>query len=150
MAFTAHVAGGPWYFSSRVAGDAAVSLVRGLLITDSRGLFDALTRHGAPQLELRSAGAGEGLSAAGQQLRASGATTCQVNGLAQLADSPIKLGSAARPPFWQRVQNGFRWQCKYDEKFESAKKRSNRNAGVHKSVDSNDETTAEFRTLLPD
>ena len=90
------------------------------------------------------------MSTARQQPRASGATTCWVNGLAQLADSLTKLGGTARAPFWQCMRNGIGWQCKYDEKFESAKKRSKRNAGVHKSGESDVETTAELQTLLQD
>ena len=119
-----------------------------MLITDSRGIVDALTRHGPPQLMLRSASADEGLSAARQRLRAPGAAARRVSGLAQLAVSLAKFGCAARAPFWQCVRNGVRWPCKYDEKFESAKKRLKRNAGVRKLGDGDDETTAELQSFL--
>ena len=76
-----------------------VKSVDGMLITDSKGLYDAMCRHESPQLKLRSARGGEALGAARQQLRASGASVSWVNGLAQLGDCLTKLGATARAPF---------------------------------------------------
>ena len=88
------------------------------------------------------------MGAARQQLRASEASGSWVNGLAQLGDCLTKLGATARAPFEKYLRTGT-WQCKYDDKFESAKKRKARGAGAHKSEESDDETE-EMKTLMED
>jgi hypothetical protein len=117
-------------------------------VTDSKGLYDDMTRHEPPQLKLRSARGGEALGAARQQLRASSGAMAWVNGLAMLADCLSKMG--ARTQFEVFLQN-HRWQCKYDEKFESGKRRKARGAATHKDEESEEEElTDELKTLLCD
>ena len=59
--------------------DAAVRQVGGMLITDSRGIFDALTRSESPQLRLRSSRTGEEARGIKEQCAVSNARIHWVN-----------------------------------------------------------------------
>ena len=72
--------------------DEAVRQVGGMLITDSRGIFDALTRSQSPQLRLRSSRTGEEARGIKEQR----ARIHWVNTLTMLADSLTKPGYPAR------------------------------------------------------
>ena len=71
--------------------DETVRQVGSMLITDSRGLFDALTRSESPQLRLRSSRTGEK-----EQCAVSDARIHWVNTSTMLADSLTKTGYPAR------------------------------------------------------
>ena len=122
--------------------NSIVKLVGGILITDSRGIYDGLTRHESPQLKLRSLRGGEELGAAKQQILATDVEVRWVNGMAELADAMTKAGTVARKTFGEYLIN-YRWKCSYDERFEAGKKRQARGAGRHAE-------TAEASTLMED
>ena len=72
--------------------DETVRQVGGMLITDSRGIFDALTRSESPQLRLRSSRTGEEARFIKEQCPFSDARNHWVNTSAMLADSLTKTG----------------------------------------------------------
>ena len=67
-----------------------------MLITDSRGIFDALTRSESPQLRLRSSRTGEEARGTKEQCAVSDARIHWVNTSTMLADSLTKTGYPAR------------------------------------------------------
>ena len=69
----------------------AVRQVGGILITESRVIFDALTRGGSPQLRLRSARTGDEARGVKEQPALSDARIHWVNTLTMLADSLTNL-----------------------------------------------------------
>ena len=83
--------------------DESVRQVAGMLITNSRGMFDALTRSESPQLRMR------------------------VNTSTMLADCLTTTGYPARA-----VMESFlvkkRWRCTFDPTFESGRRRKARGA----------------------
>ena len=91
----------------------AVRQVGGMLITDSRGIFDALTRSESPQLRLRSSRTSEEARGIAEQCAVSNARIHWVNTLTMLADSLTKPGYSARA-----VMESFlvkkRWRCTFD------------------------------------
>ena len=90
-----------------------------MLITDSRGIFDALTRSESPQLRLRSSRTGEEARGIKEQCAVSDARIHWVNTSTMLADSLTKIGYPARA-----VMESFlvkkRWRCTFDPTFELA------------------------------
>ena len=99
----------------------------GMLITDSRGIFDALTRSESPQLRLRSSRTSEEPRGIKEQCAVSDAHIHWVNTSTMLADSLTKTGYPARA-----VMESFlvkkRWRCTVDPTFESGKRRKARGA----------------------
>ena len=96
--------------------DEAVRQVSGMLITDSRGIFDALTRSESPQHRLRSSRTGEEARGRKEQCAVSNARIHWVNTLTMLADSLTKPGYPARA-----VMESFlvkrRWRWTFDPTF---------------------------------
>ena len=76
--------------------DEAVRQVGGMLITDSRGIFDALTRSESQQLRLRRLCTGEEARGIKEQCAVSNARIQWVNTLTMLTDSLTKPGYPAR------------------------------------------------------
>ena len=76
--------------------DAAVRQVDGMLITDSRSIFDALKRSESPQLRLRSSRTSERARGIKEHCAVSNARIPWVNTLTMLADSLTKPGYPAR------------------------------------------------------
>ena len=76
--------------------DEAVRQVGGMLITVSRGIFDALPRSESPQLRLRSARTGEQARVIKEKCALSEARIHWVNSSKMLGDSLTKLGYPAR------------------------------------------------------
>ena len=70
--------------------------VRQVGITDSRGIFDALTRSESPQLRLRSSRTSEEARGIKEQCAVSDARIHWVNTSTMLADSLTKTGCPAR------------------------------------------------------
>ena len=97
--------------------DETVRQVGGILITDSRGIFDALTRSESPQLRLRRSRTGEEARGIKEQCAVSDARIHWVNTSTMLADSLTKTGYPARA-----VMESFlvkkRWRCTFDPTFE--------------------------------
>ena len=75
--------------------DETVRQVGGMLITHSRGMFDALTRSESPQLRLRSSRTGEEARGIKEQCAVSDARIHWVNTSTMLADSLTKTGYPA-------------------------------------------------------
>ena len=67
--------------------DETVRMVRGALMTDSKGIYDAATNSESPQLGLRSARGGTELEAAVEQCRQTETMLKWSNGGAMLAES---------------------------------------------------------------
>ena len=99
--------------------DETVRQVGGSLITDSRGVFDALTRSESPQLRLRSSRTGEEAGGIKEQCAVSDARIHWVNTSTMLADSLTRTGYPSRA-----VMESFlvkkRLRCTFDPIFESA------------------------------
>ena len=98
-----------------------------MLITDSRGIFDALTRSESPQLRLRSSRTGEEARGIKAQCAVSDARIHWVNTSTMLADSLTKTGYPVRvvmEPFLVKK----RWRCTVDPTFESGRRRKARGA----------------------
>ena len=93
--------------------DEAVRQVGGKLITDSRGVFDALTRSESPQIRLRSSRTCEEARGIKEQCAVSDARIHSVNTLTMLADSLTKPGYPVRA-----MMDSFlvkkRWRCTFD------------------------------------
>ena len=133
--------------------DETVRQVGGMLITDSRGIFDALTRSESPQLRLRSSRTGEEARGIKEQCAVSDARIHWVNTSTMLADSLTKTGYPARA-----VMESFlvkkRWRCTFDPTFESGRRRKARGAPLFSQEDLDEinpstELVA-FDTLLQD
>ena len=125
--------------------DLSVRTVPAMLVTDSRGIFDALTRHESPQLRLRSNRSGEEARGIKEQCEATDVLIRWVNGLAMLADSLTKAGYPSRHIMENFLQSK-RWTCSYDPAFESAKKRQAKGDKIFEECT----TTAAFEQLLAD
>ena len=133
--------------------DENVPQVGGMLITDSRGIFDALTRSESPQLRLRSSRTSEEARGIKEQCAASNARIHWVNTLTLLADSLTKPGYPARA-----VMESFlvekRWRCTFDPTFDSEKSRHARGAPLFNDEDLDDinplTDRVAFDTLLQD
>ena len=124
-----------------------------MLITDSRGIFDALTRSESPQLRLRSSRTGEEARGIKEQCAVSDARIHWVNTSTMLADSLTKTGYPARA-----VMESFlvkkRWRCTFDPTFEFGRRRKARGAPLFNQEDLDEinpstESVA-FDTLLQD
>ena len=93
--------------------DETVRQVGGMLITDSRVFFDALTRSESPQLRLRSSRTGEEARGIKEQCAVSDVHIHWVNTSTMLADSLTKTGYPARA-----VMESFlvkkRWRSTFD------------------------------------
>ena len=96
--------------------DEAVRQVGGMLITDSRGIFDVLTRSESPQLRLRSSRTGEEARGIKEQCAVSIARIHWVNTLTMLADSLTKPRYPARAVVESFLKK--RWRCTFVPTFE--------------------------------
>ena len=76
--------------------DETVRQVGGMLITDPRGIFDALTRSESPQLRLRRSGTDEEARGIKEQSAVFNARIHWVNTLTMLSDSLTKPGHPAQ------------------------------------------------------
>ena len=105
-----------------------------MLITDSRGILDSLTRSESPQLRLRSSRTGEEARGIKEQCAVSGSRIHWVNTSTMLADSLTKTGYPARA-----VMESFlvkkRWRCTFDPTFESGRRRKARGAPLFNQKD---------------
>ena len=101
--------------------DETVRHVGGMLITDSRGIFDALTRSESPQLRLQSSRTGEEARGIKEQCAVSNARIYWVNTLTMLADSLAEPGYPA-PAVMDSLLVKKRWRCSFDPTFESGKR----------------------------
>ena len=124
--------------------------VGGMLITDSRGIFDALTRSESPQLRLRSSRTSEEARGIKEQCAVSDARIHWVNTSTMLADSLTKTGYPARA-----VMESFlvkkSWRCTFDPTFESGRRRKARGAPLEDLDEINPSTELlAFDTLLQD
>ena len=90
--------------------DATVREVPGMLITDSRGIFDAISRSEPPQLGLRSSRTGEEARAIKEQFARTCVSFRWVNTLAMLADIMTKPGYPARHVLEDFLATG-QWKC---------------------------------------
>ena len=133
--------------------DKTVRQVGGMLITGSRGNFDASTRSESPQLRLRSSRTVEEARGIKEQCAVSDARIHWVNTSTMLADSLTKTGYPARA-----VMESFlvkkRWRCTFDPTFESGRRRKARGAPLFNQEDLDEinpltEPVA-FDTLLQD
>ena len=133
--------------------DETARQVGGMLITDSRGIFDALTRSEPPQLRLRSFRTGEEARGIKEQCAVSNARIHRVNTLTTLAGSLTKPGYPARA-----VMKSFlvkkQWRCTSGHTFESDKRRKARGALLFNDEDWHDISLltdpVAFDTLLQD
>ena len=133
--------------------DETVRQVGGMLITDSRGIFYALTRSESPQLRLRSSRTGEEASEVREQCAVSDARIHWVNTSTMLANSLTKTGHLARA-LMESFLFKKRWRCTFDLTFESGKRRKARGAPLFNQKDLDEinpltESVA-FDTLLQD
>ncbi|CAE7836823.1 GIP [Symbiodinium sp. CCMP2592] len=94
----------------------------GILVTDSKGIYDAFTRNVSSLHGLRSSRAGFELTVAVQQAMQLQTHLRWVNGEAQLADGLTKDTATARKGLLSFLANGQRWSVVYDPKFTAAKK----------------------------
>ena len=122
-------------------------------MTDSRGIYDALTRSESPQLRLQSSRTGGEARGIKEQCAVSDARIHWVHTSTMLADSLTKTGYPARA-----VMESFlvkkRWRCTVDSTFESGKRRKARGASLFNHEDLDEiypltESVA-FDTLLQD
>ena len=114
--------------------DETARQVGGMLITDSRCIFDALTRSESPQLRLRSSRTAEEARGIKEQCAISDARVHWVNTSTMLADTLTKTGYPARA-----VMDSFlvkkRWRCTFDPTFESGKRWKARGAPLFNQED---------------
>ena len=115
--------------------DETVRQVGGMLITDSRGLFDALTRNESPQLRLRSSRTSEEARGIKEQCAVSYARIHWVNTSTMLADNLTKTGYPARAVMESSLVKK-RWRCTFDPTFESGRRRKARGAPLCNQEDS--------------
>ena len=98
--------------------DETVRQVGGMLITDSRGIFGALTRSESPQLRLRRSRTDTEARGIKEQSAVFNARVHWVNTLTMLSDSLTEPGYPARA-----VMESFlikqRWRCTFDPTFKS-------------------------------
>ena len=131
----------------------AIRQVGGMLITDFRGIFDALTSSESPQLRLRSSRTSEEARSIKEQCTDSNARVHWVNTLTMLADSLTKPGYPARA-LMESFQVKKRWRCAFDPTFESGKRRKSRRASLFNDDEMNDinplTDPIAFETLLQD
>ena len=131
--------------------DETVRQVGGMLVAESRGIFDALTRSESPQLRLPSSRTGEEARGIKEQCAISNARTHWVNTLTMLADSLTKPGYPGRA-----VMESFlvkkRWRCTFDPAFESGRRQKARGAPLFNDEDDLNPLTGlvAFDTLLQD
>ena len=107
-----------------------------MLITDSRGIFDALTRSDSPQRS-RSSRTGEEARGIKERCAVSNARIHWVNTLTVLADSLTKPGYPARAVIESFLVKK-RWRCIFDPTFESGKRRKARGASLFNDDEVND------------
>ena len=103
--------------------DETVRQVGGMFITDSPGIFDALTRSESQQFRLRSSRTGEEARGIKEQCAVSDARIHWVNTSTMLADSLTKTGYLARAVMESLLVKK-RWRCT----FESGRRRKARGA----------------------
>ena len=124
-----------------------------MLITDSRGLFDALTRSESPQLRLLSSRTGEEARGITEQCAVSDARIHWVNTSTMLADSLTKPGYPARAVMESFLVMKY-WRCTFDPTFESGKRHKARGASLFNDEEVNDVNPLTdpiaFDTLLQD
>jgi hypothetical protein len=101
--------------------DAAVRATRGLLITDAKSIYDAVTRSETQGLGLQEKQSALELLGVKEQIQRDETDLRWVHSQAQLADGLTKTG--ARPVIEKFLEEQI-WACKYDPAFESAKKRT--------------------------
>ena len=92
----------------------------GIIVMDTRGIFDAMTRNISSLRGLRSSRAGYELTLAVQQALKIGTGFRWVNGLAMPADCLTKFSE--RKIFLQFVAEGQKWRIVHDPKFVAGKK----------------------------
>ena len=124
--------------------DETVQQVGGMLITDSRGIFDGLTRSESPQLRLCSSRTSEEARGIKAQCAVSDARIHWVNTSTMLADSQTKTAYPARA-----VMESFlvkkRWRCTFDPSFESSKRRKATGAPLFNHEDLDEIPTTPFK-----
>ena len=97
-----------------------VKKVKGAIVMDSRGIYDASTRNLSALHGLRDSRSGYELTLAVNQAKRADAAFRWVNGLAQLADALTKHGAMkVLLQFYQQKQY---WRLVHDEKFTSGRK----------------------------
>ncbi|CAK0886214.1 unnamed protein product [Prorocentrum cordatum] len=109
--------------------DDAVKTVPGMLITDSRGIYDAILKSESPQLGMRSFKSGEEARGIELQILRTDVSFRWVNGLAMLADSLTKPGYLARHVMEEFLATQ-RWKCTFDEMFQSGRRRQRDGKGA--------------------
>ncbi|CAK0795828.1 unnamed protein product [Prorocentrum cordatum] len=109
--------------------DDTVKIVPGMLITDSRGMYDAILKSESPQLGMRSFRSGGEARGIKEQILRTGVSFRWVNGLAMLADSLTKPGYPARHVMEEFLTTQ-RWKCIFDEMFQSGRRRQRDGKGA--------------------
>ena len=93
---------------------------QGIIVMDTRGIYDAMSRNVSSLHGLRSSRAGYELTLAVQQAMRIKTGFRWVNGLAMLADCLTKFSE--RRIFWQFLAEGQKWRIVHDPKFIAGKK----------------------------
>ncbi len=119
---------------------------KGCLIMDSKGIYDAATRNESPLHGLRSSRAGYELVSAVKQAKKVGTALRWVHGGAQLADPLTKSGTQARNTFTMFYRQGQRWRLVYDDKYESARRRTKK--GLKALQDDIDDRELKFLEVI--
>ncbi|CAK0810363.1 unnamed protein product, partial [Prorocentrum cordatum] len=114
---------------STAFGDEMLWLTSCMLITDSRGIYDAILKSESPQLGMRSFRSGEEARGIKEQILRTDVSFRWVNGLAMLADSLTKPGYPARHVMEEFLATQ-RWKCTFDEMFQSGRRRQRDGKGA--------------------
>ncbi|CAE7817945.1 RE1 [Symbiodinium sp. CCMP2592] len=94
----------------------------GALVTDSKGIFDAMTRNVSALHGLHSSRAGFELTVTVQQAMKLKTQLRWVNGVAQLADAMTKAAPAAKKGMLEFYRRGQTWSVVHDPSFTAGKK----------------------------
>ncbi|CAK0897474.1 unnamed protein product [Prorocentrum cordatum] len=109
--------------------DDTVKTVPGMLITDSRGIYDAILKSESPQLGMRRFRSGEEARGIKEQILRTDVSFRWVNGLAMLTDSLTKPEYPARHVMEEFLTTQ-RWKCTFDEMFQSGRRRQRDGKGA--------------------
>ena len=110
----------------------------GALITEPKGIFDAMTRNLSSLHGLRSSKAGFALTVSYQQALRLGTKLRWVNGAAQLADGLTISAPWTRKGLLEFLTKGQRWSIVYDPSFTTGKELSK--AKLQQQLKSQEET----------
>eukprot|EP00439_Symbiodinium_sp_Y106_P064522 s3589_g10.t1 len=110
----------------------------GALITEPKGIFDAMTRNLSSLHGLRSSKAGFALTVSYQQALRLGTKLRWVNGAAQLADGLTISAPSTRKGLLEFLTKGQRWSIVYDPSFTTGKELSK--AKLQQQLKSQEET----------